>query len=123
MRRLFSTFACGWPGVGLLLIRTAVGVSLIASGIVRFRSGQAPQLTILDILTIADGVLVMVGLWTPVAGSLVVILAAWSIFAQHANLYSTVLSAVIGAGLALIGPGAWSLDARLFGWKRIDLGD
>jgi putative oxidoreductase len=123
LRRLFSTFACGWPGVGLLLIRTAVGVSLIASGIVRFRSGQAPQLTILDILTIADGVLVMVGLWTPVAGSLVVILAAWSIFAQHANLYSTVLSAVIGAGLALIGPGAWSLDARLFGWKRIDLGD
>lgn len=123
MRRLFSTFACGWPGVGLLLIRTAVGVSLIASGIVRFRSGQAPQLTILDILTIADGVLVMVGLWTPVAGSLVVILAAWSILAQHANLYSTVLSAVIGAGLALIGPGAWSLDARLFGWKRIDLGD
>jgi uncharacterized membrane protein YphA (DoxX/SURF4 family) len=100
-----------------------VGVSLIASGIVRFRSGQAPQLTILDILTIADGVLVMVGLWTPVAGSLVVILAAWSILAQHANLYSTVLSAVIGAGLALIGPGAWSLDARLFGWKRIDLGD
>lgn len=123
MRRLFSTFACGWPGVGLLLIRTAVGVSLIASGIVRFRSGQAPQLTILDILTIADGVLVMVGLWTPVAGSLVVILAAWSILAQHANLYSTVLSAVIGAGLAIIGPGAWSLDARLFGWKRIDLGD
>jgi uncharacterized membrane protein YphA (DoxX/SURF4 family) len=123
LRRLFSTFACGWPGVGLLLIRTAVGVSLIASGIVRFRSGQAPQLTILDILTIADGVLVMMGLWTPVAGSLVVILAAWSIFAQHANLYSTVLSAVIGAGLALIGPGAWSLDARLFGWKRIDLGD
>ncbi|MDW5267551.1 MULTISPECIES: hypothetical protein [Acidobacteriaceae] len=123
MRRLFSTFACGWPGVGLLLIRTAVGVSLIANGIVRFRSGQAPELTILDILTIADGVLVMVGLWTPVAGSLVVILAAWSILAQHANLYSTVLSAVIGAGLALIGPGAWSLDARLFGWKRIDLGD
>jgi hypothetical protein len=31
------------------------------------------------------------------------------------------LSAAIGAGLALVGPGAWSLDAWLFGWKRIDI--
>jgi hypothetical protein len=29
----------------------------------------------------------------------------------------------IGAGLALLGPGAWSVDARLFGWKRIDVRD
>jgi hypothetical protein len=23
--------------------------------------------------------------------------------------------------LALLGPGAWSIDARLFGWRRIDV--
>jgi len=31
--------------------------------------------------------------------------------------------ATIGAALALVGPGAWSLDWRLFGWKQIDIRD
>jgi putative oxidoreductase len=104
-------------------MRVVVGASLIASGIVRFRTGELLELTMLNMLAVADGALLVVGLWTPVAGSLVVILAIWSISAQHEDLCSTVLSSAIGAGLALVGPGAWSLDARLFGWKRIDLGD
>jgi hypothetical protein len=29
----------------------------------------------------------------------------------------------LGAALGLIGPGAWSLDARLFGWKRLKISD
>lgn len=106
-----------------MLIRMVVGTSLIADGIARFRTGQPLELTILDILAIGDGALFVAGLWTPVAGSLVVLLAMWSIFAQHASVCPTVLSSAIGAGLALVGPGAWSLDARLFGWKRIDLED
>ena len=30
MRRLFSTFAFGWPGIGLLFMRVVAGVALIA---------------------------------------------------------------------------------------------
>ena len=30
------------------------------------------------------------------------------------------LTGTIAAGLAMLGPGRWSVDARLFGWKRID---
>jgi uncharacterized membrane protein YphA (DoxX/SURF4 family) len=104
-------------------MRVVVGASLIANGIERFRAGQSLEVTILDILITADGALLIAGLWTPVAGSLVVIFATWSAFVQHEGLCSTVLSSAIGVGLALVGPGAWSLDAWLFGWKRIDLED
>jgi uncharacterized membrane protein YphA (DoxX/SURF4 family) len=30
-------------------------------------------------------------------------------------------AALMGLGLALLGPGAWSIDARLYGRKRIHL--
>jgi putative oxidoreductase len=35
--------------------------------------------------------------------------------------WRNILLASIGVALAMIGPGAWSLDARLFGWRRIDV--
>jgi putative oxidoreductase len=104
-------------------MRMVVGAALIASGIERFRSGQSLELEVLNILAAGDGMLLVAGLWTPVAGLLVVVLAVWGTFAQHAGLCSTVLSSTIGVGLALVGPGVWSLDAWLFGWKRIDLKD
>lgn len=121
MRRLFSTFAHGWPGVGLLLMRLVLGISLIVHGIQKFQTGQPMELAILNLLAVADGALLVAGLWTPVAGIMVSILAVWSFLAQDESLCPIILSATIGVGLALIGPGAWSMDAWLFGWKRIDI--
>ena len=123
MRRLFSSFARGWPGVGLLLIRLVAGISLIIDGIQTLQSGLSPQLLILGILAIGDGGLLVVGLWTPVAGLMIVVLTVWRIVSLHYSLYSGVLLSAMGVSIALIGPGAQSVDARLFGWKRIDLED
>lgn len=123
MRRLFSTFARGWPGVGLLLIRTVAGVSLIIDGIETFQSGEPLGSLVLRLLAVADGALLVAGLWTPIAGSLVIGLAIWQTLLRHENPYPGILLAAMGAALALVGPGALSLDARLFGWKRIDIGN
>ena len=121
MRRLFSSFARGWPGVGLLLIRLVAGTSLIIDGFQSLQSGISPQSLGLALLAIGDGALLIVGLWTPVAGFVVLLISAWEILFRHYIAYPRILLSTMGIAIALVGPGAQSVDARLFGWKRIDL--
>jgi hypothetical protein len=121
VRRLFSNFARGWPGVGLLLIRIVAGVSLAIDGCYKFQAGEPVASLILRLLEVADGGLLIAGLWTPIAGSLVIGLAIWQTVLRHENPSPGILLAAIGAALALVGPGALSMDAWLFGWKRIDI--
>jgi uncharacterized membrane protein YphA (DoxX/SURF4 family) len=69
------------------------------------------------------GLLLIAGLWTPVAGALAALDALLNGFSSPAGLRYWVLLAAVGIALALLGPGAWSIDAKLFGWKRIEIGD
>ena len=121
MRRLFSTFARGWPGAGLLLLRVVAGISITVHGIDGFQADVSVQALILDASSIGSGALLIAGLWTPIASSLLVIVGFWMALTQSNNLCPCILLAAIGAALALLGPGGWSMDAWLFGWKRIDI--
>jgi putative oxidoreductase len=123
LRRLFSTFAGGSPGLGLLLMRLVAGVALLAHGLTRLPARVPIEPAILEVPAIAAGILLLAGLWTPIVGSLVAILGLWNGISQAGDPSANILLATIGAGLALLGPGAWSVDAQLFGWKRIDVGD
>jgi putative oxidoreductase len=121
MRRLFSGFARGLPGVGLLLLRMVAGGYLIMHWFEPLQAGQMNGSVVVALLAIVDGALLLFGLWTPFTGPLVVVLSLWEVFVQQGHPSPATLLAAIGAALALIGPGALSLDARLFGWKKINL--
>jgi putative oxidoreductase len=121
VRRFFSNFAGGWPALGLLLIRIAAGVALIIDGKSRVLPGQPILPLIVGVLAIADGSILLVGLWTPLAGILAIALSAAEILVYHENPCPGILVAAMGAGVAFVGPGALSIDARLFGLKKIDI--
>ena len=122
MRRLFSTFARGSPGVGLLVMRLVAGAAFIAQALDTLHSSQLP-VAVLSTLAIVAGLLLLAGLWTPIAGSLGAAVSIWFALNLVEDPLAGILLATMGAGLALVGPGAWSADAKLFGWKRIDVRD
>ena len=125
MQRLFSTFADGWPGAGLLLLRLLAGAALVHFGISSIREGPTPLIVALQVIGMATAVLLLVGLFTPVAGALAAAAKMWiaiSRFSSHSGDPWVALSqAILAAALAMIGPGAWSIDARRYGRKRIQL--
>ena len=123
MRRLYSTFAHGLPGVGLLVMRLGAGTALIDSAIERLRAGLPIESAVLHALAACAGVFLAVGLWTPIAGGLVAIIGIWTALSRLEHSWTPILLGTLGAALVMLGPGAWSLDARRFGWKRINVGD
>ena len=99
-------------------------MTLVHLGIAGVRAAPPAILIVLQIIGAIAGILILVGLWTPVAGMLVAVVNLWiallRLLSQSGDVSIPVVQAVLGVVLAMVGPGAWSIDARLFGRKRID---
>jgi len=121
MQRLFTTFARGWPGRGLFILRLVTGLRLIIEGVTALTPQFSTDTVLLRLLAAGGGLLLLAGLWTPVAGTLVAILELNLAFFHSADPWINILLATVGATLSLTGPGAWSVDAGLFGLKRLDI--
>jgi uncharacterized membrane protein YphA (DoxX/SURF4 family) len=128
--RLFSlTFPGGRNGIGLLLLRAAVGLTAVVQGgaYLVVRDDPALWARAVGMLVIACGVSVLLGLLTPFA---CVVVGLYSVGVAVSGFQATaplgfaagsslLLDVVMTAALVLTGPGAFSLDARLFGRREI----
>ena len=121
MQRLFSTFPEGWPGTGLLFLRGAAAVPALQLGITGLLATHFPPHIVPQLIAAGSAALLLAGFWTPIAGVLLALTELVLAF-SHSNDPSThILLGAFGAAIAMLGPGAWSVDARLFGRKRIHL--
>jgi putative oxidoreductase len=119
LQRLFSTFADGWPGVGLLLQRILTAVLLVRFCVIELAGASISATMIADIIVGCAGTLLLVGLWTPVIGTLIAAIEVWVAITHISDPWMPIVLATLSATAAMIGPGAWSIDARLFGRKHI----
>jgi uncharacterized membrane protein YphA (DoxX/SURF4 family) len=67
--------------------------------------------------------LLVVGLWTPIAGALVILVEVCFVFLGTTQVRSNILLGALGVALAALGPGVRSIDALRYGRKRFDIRD
>jgi uncharacterized membrane protein YphA (DoxX/SURF4 family) len=102
-------------------MRAAAGGALLLHGAAVLTGGAAPASAALHLLCTALGVLLVAGMWTPLVGTLAAVGAVLHGLSSPADAGFYALLAAHAAALALLGPGAWSVDARLFGWRRVEI--
>jgi uncharacterized membrane protein YphA (DoxX/SURF4 family) len=131
LQRLYLSFPHGSPGIGLLLLRTAAAAVLIAHGAtcLAHRSDATWGTWAVGLTAILTGALLVIGLLTPLAGALGALGSAgvalsWLPSPARATLGAGgtgLLLAVVMVAIALLGPGAISMDALLFGRREITI--
>jgi hypothetical protein len=67
------------------------------------------------------GLFLLAGLWTPVAGGVVAVVELWIAVQRQADPWIHLMMLSLVLGLAMLGPGAWSTDAHLFGRQRFEM--
>jgi hypothetical protein len=121
MQRLFSAFPNGWPGCGLLLLRVACGASPLVIGSAKLWEGQVGAAFWIELFSCLTAMLILVGLCTPVAALSQAVLQCVLAFSGGTFGWAHSVLAITDTSLVMLGPGSRSIDARLYGRKRIDL--
>ena len=102
-------------------MRLVVGSVLVMRSGLRMWSDPPPtDVTIPAVLLLVAGIMMIAGLWTPIAGTSIALIETWKMLALTGDKSVWLLLGTASAALAMLGPGLWSIDARLFGWKRVE---
>ena len=99
---------------------------MICFGIACFSGKPSePIATLQNVVALINGIFLLAGLWTPVTSTFAVLDEVWIALypgpSQMAQTWIPGFLAVVALSISMLGPGAWSVDARLFGRKRFDL--
>lgn len=128
MQRLFFGFPAGLPGAGLLLLRLAISITGLYEAHVVLAALSVPLQLLVAVRIVLYSALfaLLIGLTTPIASlglgigaatALLLKFTSWpGVTADEVSLLNLVLLTIVNAA---VGPGAFSVDARLFGRREI----
>ena len=128
LQKLFSAFPDGWPGIGLILLRLAVALSATIEGLSALaRSGDPAIAWWAGVLSAMVALALLLGFLTPIAGTMAamgcIAMGGWLLLHGGAGMHSSAIEAfepaAMSIALVFLGPGAYSIDARLFGRREI----
>ena len=94
---------------------------MVAHAVASMYGAASPEAYVARSIPGVVGALLVVGLWTPVTALLAAVASGWIAVTYPGGVTPWLLVTVVATALVLLGPGAWSIDAHLFGWKRVDL--
>jgi uncharacterized membrane protein YphA (DoxX/SURF4 family) len=114
-------FPDGLPGNTLLVLRVTAGLLLIHDGLGGSEVHSFMTAMVVEPIAIAAGVLLLLGFWTPIVGIVVTALELYFATSGTVHWRNALLLGVVGIAVAALGPGFRSVDARLYGRKRVDI--
>ena len=131
LQRTFSGFPTGCPGLGLLLLRLVVGGTASSQAwlLIAANHGVMSACVVAALLAFVTGLAIVIGFMTPIASVLLsaggLLLTVDSSTSGHLPLFESGLARLefiaISTALISLGPGALSLDARLYGRREIEV--
>ena len=109
----------GAAGFARLLLRSALGLLVLANGcseIFTISPGTVPLLRIVTCFALC------LGLFTSYLGIIVAILSLGAMIWGHVDISLVqIATLILGVAIAILGPGGHSVDALLFGRRRVIL--
>jgi len=113
-------FPSGSPGFALLLLRLFVGAVFVSDALTTGAALSGVSICVL----VGCALAVIAGYLTPIAAVLASVTEAAIAPLAHVSSLTlhSIAPMVIAIALALLGPGAYSLDARIFGRRLMEFG-
>jgi uncharacterized membrane protein YphA (DoxX/SURF4 family) len=111
-------FPTGLPGIGLIAIRVTVAAMLLVDG----SAYAAPQSIGCAIGSLVAAVCLVSGILTPYAAAFAGCLEFWHLCtSDNVDLFHLIAAIVVSLALGVLGPGAYSVDNKIFGRRLVNL--